>query len=153
MTSTGASPAERTDVVPGRDWTPGDTRRTRPIPGRGRPGSRRVKRVLRHIDPLSVLKISLFFYAIFLVLWLVIAAIAFWFVQGVGWVDALANFTDIFSDQKVELTLGLVEKWAFLSGLALAIGGSILNLILAFLYNVASDIFGGIQLTFSEKDL
>jgi hypothetical protein len=51
------------------------------------------------------------------------------------------------------ITLGLVEKWAFLIGFTLVVVGSLMNTFLAFLYNVGADILGGLDLTFVERDL
>jgi hypothetical protein len=143
---------ERTDVVPRREWRPQEERRTnRPI--RPRPGGvRRVRRTIKHIDPLSVLKISAFFYALFFLVWLMGAAVLYWFVQSLGWIDAVQTVSDVILGEDVKITLGLVERYAFMIGLAIVIIGSIANLLIAFLYNVASDLFGGINVTFSERD-
>lgn len=145
--------AERTDVVPRRDWKPrADERRGATRPVRPRPGVRRVRRTIKHIDPLSVLKISAFFYAIFFVVWLFLAAILYWLVQGTGVLDAVAETSDLFADERIEITLGVVERWAFVIGLVLVVVGCIVNTVVAFLYNVASDLFGGVQVTFAERD-
>ena len=144
--------AERTDVVPRRDWKAREERARPPRPTRPRPGMRRVRRTIKHIDPISVLKISVFFYAIFFVVWLILAAILYWFLQSLGLVDALATTTEVLGDQRVEIDLGYVERWAFVTGLILVGLGCIVNTAIAFLYNVASDLFGGIQVTFSERD-
>ena len=144
--------AERTDVVPRRDWKPREDRRGSARPVRPRPGIRRVRRTIKHIDPISVLKISAFFYAIFFVVWLFLAAILYWLVQGTGLLDAVAETSDLFADQRIEVTLGVVERWAFVIGLVLVVVGCIVNTVVAFLYNVASDLFGGIQVTFAERD-
>jgi hypothetical protein len=113
---------------------------------------RRVRRTIKHIDPISVLKISVFFYAIFFLVWLLLAAIFYWFLQSLGLVDAVAESTDIFGSERVELTLGLVERWAFVIGLVLVVVGCIVNTVVAFLYNVAADLLGGVQVTFTERD-
>ena len=143
--------SERTDVVPRRDWKAREERRpTRPA--RPRPGTRRVRRTIKHIDPISVLKISAFFYAIFFIVWLILAAILYWFLQSLGLVDAVAETSDVFASERIEITLGYVERWAFVTGLILVVVGCFVNTAVAFLYNVASDLFGGIQVTFAERD-
>lgn len=113
---------------------------------------RRVRRTIKHIDPVSVLKISLFFYALFFLVWLVFAAILFWFLQSLGWIEAVQTVSDVIFSKDVEITLGLVERYAFMIGLVIVVVGSIMNLVIAFLYNVASDLFGGVQVTFTERD-
>ena len=142
---------ERTDVIPRREWRPRDDKRSK-TPVRPRTGMRRVRRTIKHIDPVSVLKISAFFYAIFFVVWLMLAAVLYWFTQSLGLLDAIAGGTEAFTDDRVEITLGLVERWAFVTGIFLVVIGCIVNTVVAFLYNVAADLFGGVQVTFTERD-
>jgi hypothetical protein len=54
--------------------------------------------------------------------------------------------------ENVDISLGLVERWAFFLGLGLVVVGSLINLFLAFLYNVISDIVGGVELQFQERE-
>lgn len=121
-------------------------RRTKPV--------RRVKRVLRHVDPFSVFKVSLMFYGCFLLVWLVIVAILYWIVDAAGFFDIVENVRDAFVfEGRWEVSLGFVEKWAFFIGVVVALGMSLLNLFLAFLYNVVADVIGGIEVTFVERDV
>lgn len=114
---------------------------------------RRVRRTLRHIDPLSVLKVSLMFYGVFLVLWLIFVAIVYTLVEGAGVFDSINELRDVVAAKgSWTLTLGLVEKWAFFIGLAMSIFMALVNLFLAFLYNVVADTIGGIDMTFVERD-
>lgn len=135
------------------DWqTPHVGPEARPV-RRARPVIRRVKRTVKHVDPVSVLKLSLFLYGCLLVVWLVLAAVAYWVVDALGFFDALDEFREGFVIwENFEINLMAVEKWAFLIGVTLAIVGSIVNAFLAFLYNVASDLVGGVELTFVERD-
>jgi hypothetical protein len=120
-----------------------------------RPTVRRVRRTLKRVSPLSVLKLSLFYYTIFLFVWLGFVAVVFWMVQSTGAFDAWNEVSDIFFKQwkDVEITLSLVEKWALFIGIVGVIVGSIINAFLAFLYNLAADILGGVEVTFVERDL
>ena len=115
---------------------------------------RRVRRTLRHIDPFSVLKVSLMFYGCFLVLWLAFVAIAFWVGQSAGifdWVEkTLRGLTLVKGSWGVSLSF--LEKWAFFIGLAVAVVMSLVNLFLAFLYNIVADVIGGVDMTFVERD-
>ena len=156
---------EPIDAAPGAhpaaSWTsthdvpPAHERRPAPSPQqrRRRPVVRRVRRNLRHIDPISVLKLSLFFYGVGLVVWLIIAAILFAMIDATGIFETIEGLSRDFAlGVKVDIDLFFVERWAFLIGLTFAIIGSLANVALAFLYNLAADTIGGIEMTFVEKD-
>ncbi|MDP9067705.1 MAG: DUF3566 domain-containing protein [Actinomycetota bacterium] len=120
---------------------------------RKRSGARRVKRTIRHVDPFSVLKLSGFFYLIFLLVWLGIVAILYSVVEAMGVFDAAEDLgRALVLYEEVDITLGVVEKWALLIGLVVGVLGTLVNTLLAILYNVASDLFGGLELTFVERD-
>ena len=142
---------ERTEVIP-RSAPP------RPVPPtrRTRAVARRVKRTLRHVDPLSVLKLSMFFYACMLVLWLIFVAFLFWIVNSMGLFDSIEKFGSGMALEgwdDLNIDLFYVEKWAFLIGFTFFVVGSLINTFLAFLYNVGADVIGGLDLTFVERDL
>ena len=114
---------------------------------------RRVRRTLRHIDPFSVLKVSLMFYGCFLVLWMIFVAMLYWVLQGAGVFETIESLRESLTIKgSWELSLSFVEKWAFFIGLAVAVVMSLFNLFLAFLYNVIADTIGGIDMTFVERD-
>ena len=131
----------------------------RPVPERRktavrrRVATRRVKRTVKHIDPMTVLKVSGFFYVVFLVAWLIFAAILYAVVASTGVFDTIESISEGFAlDFKVQINLWFVERWAFLIGFVIAVCGLLLNTAAAFLYNVAADTIGGIEVTFVERD-
>lgn len=156
-------PTEATPYAPAPETRPAvPSRRTaqtrtgsRAVRGRGRAPLRRVKRTLRHVDPISVLKVSLIYYACLLVIWLIIVAIIFSFLKSLGLFDQIDKIAKgfVLGKGKFEITLGAVEKWAFLIGATLTVLGSLINVFLAFLYNAISDAVGGIEMTFVERDV
>jgi len=97
---------------------------------------------------------SLFLYSIFLVLWLVLVAVLYSIIDGMGLFDAIESFGQGFALDwgEVDISLMFVERWAFFIGIMLVIAGSLINGFLAFLYNVGSDLVGGLEMTFSERD-
>lgn len=120
---------------------------------RKRAGLRRVRRTIRHVDPFSVLKLSAFFYAIFVLVWLAFVAVIYSFLDSVGLFNMLEDLGQgLVLWEEVTITLGVVEKWALLIGLVLAVLGTLINVIIAILYNVAANLMGGIELTFVERD-
>ena len=128
----------------------------RPLPRRRRVASRRVRRTIKKVDPLSVLKLSAFFYAILLFVWLIVVAILYRFVDGLGVFDLVNDLGRGFAIrdwENMQITLGRVERWAFVFGLITAIIASFVNMVLAMLYNIAADLFGGLELTFVEREL
>ncbi len=144
---------------------PSQTERVRPVepgprvardpraPRRRRPTVRRVRRTLRHIDPVSVFKLSLFYYACFLVVWLLFVAMLYAVVSSMGFFDLIESVGEGFAlGWDVNINLFFVERWAFVIGLFLVVLGSLLNLFLAFLYNLVSDFVGGVEMTFVDRD-
>jgi hypothetical protein len=148
-----SGPAEpggvRTDVAPGS--RPGVERRPGPV--RRRIPVRRVKRTIRHVNPFSILKLSLFFYAAFLILWLVFVAILYWILGSFGFWDSFEDFRrDLVLWEDVKISLFWVERWAFMIGLLFVVVGVLVNTFLAFLYNFGADTVGGVEVTFVERD-
>jgi hypothetical protein len=102
---------------------------------------------------MSVLKLSLFFYGCLVIVWMLFAAFLYWFVDSLGFFDALDDFRrDLVIWENLDIDLMVVEKWAFLSGVTLAVVGAIVNAFLAFLYNAGSDLIGGVDVTFIERE-
>jgi len=114
---------------------------------------RRVKRTLRHIDPLSVFKLSLFLYGVGLVVWLLFVAVIYMMLDASGIFPYIEQIREGFAfEGDLEITLWAVEKWALLIGAIFWIFLSLVNLVISFLYNVGADMFGGVEMTFVEKD-
>lgn len=147
----------RTDVIPRGNVRPKRDEQAAPRRRRSRPAARRVKRTVRHIDPLSVLKLSLIYYACFLVLWLLFVAAIYSLLMNMGVFDAIESFARgsvlLEKGEELGISLWVVERWAFLVGLTLGVIAALVNAFLSFLYNLAADLVGGVELTFLERDL
>lgn len=157
----GAESAERTEALPrasraeARTSSESRPRQTtsRQQQARKRPGLRRVRRTVRRIDPFSVLKLSAFFYLIFIILWLVFVAVIYSLIESMGIFDAAEDLgRALVLVEEVNVTLGMVEKWALLVGIVFGVIGTLINTLLAVLYNIGSDLLGGLELTFVERD-
>lgn len=115
--------------------------------------ARRVRRIVRHIEPWSVLKISIIFY---LCLWviLMIAGVMVWGVAvSSGTVDKVESFiTDLFALEEFTFDSDQIFRGFALTGLILAIAGSAFNVLLCVLFNLISDITGGLRITVIEEE-
>lgn len=100
-----------------------------------------------------MLRFSVLFYASLLVVF-VVAAVLLWAVASVtGVVDNIETFIkelfalDSFNFVAIDLLLGVV-----LGGAVLVVLGTGFNLLMAVLYNLVSDVVGGIEITVLEED-
>ncbi|MDP9225487.1 MAG: DUF3566 domain-containing protein [Actinomycetota bacterium] len=120
---------------------------------RRRPAGRRVQRTMRRVDVWSVFKLSIFYYSCFIILWLGFVAVLYRILSSAGLFVAIQKFGKAMVLWKnVNITLGYVEKWALLLGIVFLVVGSLANALIAFLYNLAADTVGGIEVTFVEKE-
>lgn len=121
--------------------------------GAKRPALRRVKRTLARLDLLSVLKLSLLFYAVAFLLWLGFVAIVYRVLESLGLFATIEEFVGHpgVGNTPFDITLGNVERWAALVGAAFAVLGSLANVGVAILYNIFSALFGGLEMTFIER--
>lgn len=150
------APTPRGEIIPERPERPrvpvprttsGSKRR------RTKPPTRRVKRTIKHVDPIGVLKVSLIMYTIFLGLWLVFVAIFYSFLDSLGLFDAIQKLSqDLVLTDSALITLGTVEKWAFIVGLVVMVIALLVNVFVSFLYNIIADVVGGVEVTFVERD-
>jgi hypothetical protein len=132
-----------------------------------RRGVRRTRVEVRRLGPLSVLKFSLIFYfCIFLVIYLALAII--WgILSASGVIDSLEQLLgDIFPSAAaisptgelstgdappVEIVTGQLFTWLFIAG-CVGVGiWSCINVFVAIMYNLISDIVGGIEVTLADR--
>lgn len=118
---------------------------------------RRVRRIIRKIDPWTTLKISAVVWAV-LALAFVLGAVIFWSVlDRAGIPDQLVNFmveitliedgTDPFANTEQFLRFlifGAVVGWVSFTGTTVAV---------AVIYNLVSDVVGGLEIVVLEETL
>jgi hypothetical protein len=115
--------------------------------------ARRVRRIIRHVEPWSVLKISLFFYACLWVILLVAGFMIWGVADSSGTIDRLESlFVDLFSLDEFTIDAGQVFRGYALAGLALAIAGTTFNVLMCLLFNLISDLTGGLRITMIEEE-
>lgn len=117
--------------------------------------ARRVRRVIRHIELWSVLKISIIFY---LCLWLILilAGLVLWsFAAESGTLDSIEELVEsLFAlDEEGEFWGGgtIFRAYAVMT-MALCIAGITFTVLLAGLYNLISDLMGGVRITVIEEE-
>ena len=114
---------------------------------------RRVRRVIRRIDPWSVFKVSILFY-LSLVLVLLLAGVLLWTAGSViGAVDGVEKLIAGFGFQGFEFVGGQLLRGFVAAGLVIVVLGTGMSVVVAVLYNLISDLVGGIELTVLEESL
>jgi len=117
--------------------------------------ARRVRRIVRHVELWSVLKVSILFY---ICLWAI-----FMFAGLVLWSYASSSGVLLDVEELIESLFELDSENEFWRGstifkaymvmtLALSIAGITFNVLLAALYNLISDLTGGVRFTVIEEE-
>jgi len=114
---------------------------------------RRVRRLVRHIEPWSVLKVSLVFY---LCVWglLVIATRMLWSAADeAGTISKIESFVEeLFALESFEFDTAQIFRIFVLGGLVLVVGWIGITVVLVVLFNLISDLTGGIRFTMIEEE-
>lgn len=145
------APAERVSAKP-TAVSPVAERPPR-APRRSRKEQRRHARVvIRKLGPWSVFKMSVIFYVCVMLIMLGAGVILYGMLSAMGLIDSLEDLAN-------ELGFGpgftVHGDWLFVRGMwygvALVVVGSIVNVFVAFLYNLISDLVGGVEVTLAER--
>ncbi len=121
-------------------------------PGR-RPRVRRVTRVLRHIDPWSTFKVALLFSGVAYLVTLTAGVLLWRVADSTGTLDNVERWFTQFGWETFELKGGEIFRNAWIIGLfgAVALTGGLV--LLATLFNLVSDIVGGVRMTVLEEEV
>ena len=113
---------------------------------------RRVRRVIRRVDPWSVLRFSLLFYACVLVVAMVAGFVLWAAASTTGLVDNVERFfEELFALESFTIDGGLIFRSTLIGGLVLVLLGTGANVLMAVLYNLTSDVVGGIEVSVLEE--
>lgn len=110
---------------------------------------------IRKVDPWSTLKISSVISVSLFFVWMVAVGLLYVVLDGMGVWDRLNNaFTDIVAESSSEglVTAGQVFGYAAVIGLANMVLFTALATIGAFIYNLCSDLVGGVEVTLADRD-
>ena len=113
---------------------------------------RRVRRVVRKIDTWSVLKVSALFF-LSLVLVLLIAGVILWAAgSSIGAIDGVEKFMRAIGFEDFRFVGTQLLRGFTAAGLVLVLLGTGMSVLVAVVYNLISDVVGGIELTVLEED-
>jgi hypothetical protein len=133
--------------------SPQPTRRT-PIPSQPiRGGPRRVKATLRRVDPWTILKFSLLFFTSVGLVFVFTVMMLFFAAEGMGIVGNIESFIQGIGWPGWEIRTAGVLRWLLVIAAVNVLALSAINLVIVFLYNLVSDVVGGIEVTMSQRDL
>jgi hypothetical protein len=148
-----SDPADQATVVPPAP-APAEAR-ARAVRGRAKPSrarSRQARVVLRKVDPWSVLKISFVFYLCMMVVILGALMILYGILGAMGVLDTATEFlVDLGFGDDFEIHGNWLFSRGLGIGLALVVLWTLINVFIVFLYNLLSDVVGGIEVTLSER--
>lgn len=114
--------------------------------------ARRVRRLIRHVDPWSVMKLSIIF---FLCLWIMfmIAALVTWSIaDSAGTIDNIEELMDSLGFANWEFDANFIFRQYGLVGLILALGSVVGSVVATLVFNLVSDIIGGVWISVIEEE-
>lgn len=115
--------------------------------------ARRVRRLVRHIEPWSVLKMSLIFYFCLWVILLIAGVILWRFAVTAGTVENFENFIEeLFALETFIFNPDQIFRVSALGGLVMVVAGSGFTVLMAVLFNLISDLVGGVRMTVVEEE-
>jgi hypothetical protein len=112
-----------------------------------------VRRTLRHIDPWSVFKISVLLYLCLYVA-VMLAGVLLWSAAvGSGLIDNVESFIEeLLAFETYEFQADEIFRGFAIIGLVLAAAGAAFNVVMAIVFNLISDLTGGLRVTVLEED-
>jgi hypothetical protein len=119
----------------------------------GRLRARKVHRIVRHVDPWSVLKLSLMFFTCLFIVMLVAGVLLWHLAASAG---TIAKIEDFIAEAGAFTTFKFdgpkIFQASVLGGLVMVIVASGFAVLMAVLFNLISDLVGGIRFTVIEEE-
>jgi hypothetical protein len=121
-------------------------------------GPVRASMQIRRVDPWSVLKVSLVLSAALFFVWMIAVAFLYLVLGGMGvWSKLNSNVGDLLTSASGSAGGELVSSGTIFGGAALV---GLVNIVLltamatigAFIYNLTTDIVGGVEVTLADRD-
>ena len=118
-----------------------------------KPRVRRVTRVVRHVDPWSVFKIAIIANLLIYVIVLVASVLLWNVAYATGTVDNVERFFESFGWSSFEFNGGEIYHSGWTGGLFLVIGFTGLAVLAATMFNLITDLVGGMRFTVLEEEV
>ena len=154
-------------ATPGDAPTPDASGAPTPTPSRvdrstGKPSSGRTRRskkqrrharvVIRKVGPWSVFKLSVIFYFCVMLVLLGAGITLYGMLGAIGALDSTTRLIrDLFADQSFVINGRWLFSRGLTIGLVMVVVWSLINVFIAFLYNLISDLVGGVEVTLAER--
>jgi hypothetical protein len=113
---------------------------------------KRARRVLRRIDTWTVLKLSFLFYLCILLVVLIAGVVLWNIAAAVGAITSIEKFIkSIFDLNTFTLHPGVILEASTAGGIILVVLATGINVLAALIYNLISDVVGGVQVIVLEE--
>jgi Transmembrane domain of unknown function (DUF3566) len=144
------------EPAPDTSTTPVRTERRIQVTGRAR-GPVRASMQIRRIDPWSTLKVSLVLSVALFFVWMIAVAFLYLVLGGMGvWSKLNSNVGDLLNNTSGStadlVSSGTIFGGAVLIGLVNIVLLSAMATIGAFIYNLTTDLIGGVEVTLADRD-
>jgi hypothetical protein len=117
------------------------------------PAMRRTRRIVREVDPWSVFKVALVFHAVLYVVSLVTFALLWNVASSTGTIDNFERFMESFGWESFTLEAGEFFRGLWLLGLFWVVLATGLWVLAAYVFNLITDIVGGVSFTVLEAEV
>jgi len=115
--------------------------------------ARKVRRTIRHIDPWSLLKVSLLFHVAGTLVLLIAACLLWMVLDAGGIVGTVEGFlTDVFALDSFEFHSGRLLRFGVFTVLVVTAVGTVVTSLLGLVFNLVSDIVGGVTVSVVEEE-
>jgi transmembrane protein DUF3566 len=116
---------------------------------------RKTRVVVRRVGPISVVKLSLIFYFCLMLIVFGGLLILYGIMLATGAIDKTAEVIGNLGFAPASGTFEINGSWLFtrifVIGCGMVVVAAIINLFVAFLYNLLADVLGGLEVTLAEK--
>jgi Transmembrane domain of unknown function (DUF3566) len=116
--------------------------------------SRRTNVVVRRVNAWSVLKFSLLFYFCLMLVFMFALLLLYWVLGVIGVLDSLSKLLSDIGFGSPRTGFKFHGYWIFSRLFLIGVGGvvvwSLVNMLVALLYNLCADVVGGIKITLGE---